>query len=172
MQQTLKENGYTTSDISSIILSHHHKDHCGLVNQLTEEQNIPVYAHKKSLPRLKGIKSLLEKRADFFKRLYQEFGCGEKGEAYSEYLTRSIEQNHESIINVNVKPIEEANLPMVEVLHLQGHAPDQIGLWEEDNGVLFGADALIDHISSNAFVEPDDNGERIPSLSQNIETLH
>ncbi len=31
-----------------------------------------------------------------------------------------------------------------EVLHLPGHSPGQIGLWHEESGTLFGADAIYD----------------------------
>jgi hypothetical protein len=31
-----------------------------------------------------------------------------------------------------------------EVLHLPGHSPGSIGLWEEDSGVLFSGDAVYD----------------------------
>lgn len=31
-----------------------------------------------------------------------------------------------------------------EVLHLPGHSPGQVGLWHEDSGTLFGADAIYD----------------------------
>lgn len=31
-----------------------------------------------------------------------------------------------------------------EVLHLPGHSPGQVGLWHEESGTLFGADAIYD----------------------------
>lgn len=35
----LKEVGVTSCEISHIILTHHHDDHCGLLNKLLEENN-------------------------------------------------------------------------------------------------------------------------------------
>ncbi len=48
----------------------------------------------------------------------------------------------------------------------------EIGLWDKKHGILFGGDVLIEHISSNALVEPDENGNRTPSLQQTVESLH
>lgn len=31
-----------------------------------------------------------------------------------------------------------------DVLHLPGHSPGQIGLWQQESGILFGADAIYD----------------------------
>lgn len=172
LQQTLRENGFTTSDISSIILSHHHNDHCGLVNRLTEKHDIPVYAHERAIPRLKRDETFLRQRVQFFKTLYREFDCREKGDAQVVHLMQSIERNRHSAIRTAIKPIDEANLSALDIIHLPGHAPDQIGLWDKKHGILFGGDVLIEHISSNALVEPDENGNRTPSLQQTVESLH
>ncbi|MDQ7863591.1 MBL fold metallo-hydrolase [Peribacillus frigoritolerans] len=36
LQQTLNANGFTVGDITEILLTHHHGDHVGLVNRITE----------------------------------------------------------------------------------------------------------------------------------------
>ncbi|WP_240374067.1 MBL fold metallo-hydrolase [Bacillus piscicola] len=169
--ESLHENGFSLGDISAVLLSHHHNDHCGVVNQLTEKEDIPVYAHEKAIPYLQRDEQLLQKRAEFFKKLYQEFDCGEEGEKQVAHLLRSIETNRPFAIEAAIKPIEEFHLPLFQLLHLPGHSPDQVGLWEEETGLLFGADFLIQHISSNALIGPDENGNRLPSLIQNVETL-
>ncbi|MFD2924564.1 MBL fold metallo-hydrolase [Halobacillus naozhouensis] len=171
LKQTLKENQFKLEDLTGIVLSHHHIDHCGLVNQLVAQHNIPVYAHKKAFPRLQRDEAFLKKRIQFFYTLYEEFDCKEKGEEQVNHLKRSLENNRHLAVKADLSPIEEAPLDGLSVLHFPGHAPDQIGLWEETSRTLLGADVLIQHISSNALVEPDENGERLPTLSQSVESL-
>jgi glyoxylase-like metal-dependent hydrolase (beta-lactamase superfamily II) len=45
-----------------------------------------------------------------------------------------------------------------QVLHLPGHSPDLICLYEPSQRVLLGSDHLIKHISSNAIIEPPERG--------------
>ncbi|MFC7063177.1 MBL fold metallo-hydrolase [Halobacillus seohaensis] len=170
-QQTLKNNNFSLSDLSGIILSHHHIDHCGLVNQIIDHYNIPVYAHEKAIPRLKREDQFLHHRINFFDELYRKFDCGEKGKQQVDYLTKSLEKNRDLAIKAEIFPIEQAPLDSLRVLHFPGHAPDQIGLWDQESMILFGADVLIQHISSNALVEPDEKGGRLPTLHQSVESL-
>ncbi|UOQ94714.1 MBL fold metallo-hydrolase [Halobacillus shinanisalinarum] len=171
LKQTLKENQFELEDISGIVLSHHHIDHCGLVNHIIEQHDIPVYAHKKAFPRLQREETFLRERIQFFEALYGKFDCRDRGEDQVEYLKRSLEKNRHLAVKANLLPIEEAPLNGLDALHFPGHAPDQIGLWEQTKGILFGADVLIQHISSNALVEPNESGERLPTLHQSVESL-
>ncbi|UOR11398.1 MBL fold metallo-hydrolase [Halobacillus amylolyticus] len=171
LKQTLKESHFELEDITGIVLSHHHIDHCGLVNQIVEKHEIPVYAHKKAFPRLQREETFLRTRIQFFEALYRKFDCWDRGEAQVDYLKRSLEKNRHLAVKANLSPVEEAPLDGLNALHFPGHAPDQIGLWEQTNGILFGGDVLIQHISSNALVEPNENGERLPTLHQSVESL-
>src|SRR4051794_3900079 len=49
LQMTLKDNDYTLTDITGILLTHHHTDHIGLVNRLVSTHSIPVYAHPNAI---------------------------------------------------------------------------------------------------------------------------
>ncbi len=171
LNHTLHENQFELKDLTGIVLSHHHIDHCGLVDQIVAQHNIPVYAHKKAFPRLQRDEAFLKKRIQFFETLYNEFDCGERGEAQVNHLKRSLENNRHLAVEAGLSPIEEAPLEGLSVLHFPGHAPDQIGLWEDSTGVLLGADVLIQHISSNALVEPDEYGNRLPTLYQSVDSL-
>src|SRR5690625_7660888 len=57
------------------------------------------------------------------------------------------------------------------VIDAPGHAPDHISFLHPDSGIFIGGDHLIQHVSSNALIEPDKHGELIPSLQQYEQSL-
>src|SRR5699024_1790942 len=52
-----------------------------------------------------------------------------------------------------------------------GHAPDHISFLHPESGIFIGGDHLSQHVSSNALIEPDKQGELIPSLQQYEQSL-
>ncbi|MGG1399907.1 MBL fold metallo-hydrolase [Bacillus salipaludis] len=167
----LKRYGFMIKDITEILLTHHHIDHVGLVDRITSTHPIPIYCHKDSIARLKRDKDFLEMRVDFYSKLYREMGCGEKGENHASYLKKAIEQNKQYTIEADLIPIEDEQVGNFQIVEIPGHSPDQIAFYYEKQNWLFSGDLLIEHISSNALVEPDPNGDRLPTLSQQIASL-
>ncbi|WP_156292036.1 MBL fold metallo-hydrolase [Oceanobacillus salinisoli] len=170
LHKTLYENGFSVEDIAEIILTHNHYDHVGLVNPITEKHPIPVFAHEEAIPRLKRDRAFMEMRVEFYMKLYKEMGCGEAGDKRVAFLRESIEKNRNQSIHADINPIGSSQLGF-EVLHVPGHAPDQIALYNEANQEMIAGDLIIDHISSNALVEPDHSGERLPTLIQHKKSL-
>ncbi|WP_173917686.1 MBL fold metallo-hydrolase [Halobacillus sp. Marseille-Q1614] len=171
-QNTLKHHGFTMKDLTAVVISHNHIDHCGLVNRIVETHDIPVFAHQIAIPRLKRDPDFLQMRINFFHELYERFDCGDRGKRQVDYLVESLDKNHDAAIQPSISAIEKAQLQLLEILHFPGHAPDQIGLWAQESNILFGADVLLQHISSNALVEPDGNGKRLPTLHQSVQSLN
>lgn len=167
---TLEKNGWSPGDITEIILTHNHYDHVGLVNPLTDKYPIPVYAHKDAIPRLKRDRGFLEMRVEFFMNLYEEMGCGRAGDKQARYLRDSIEKNSNQTIWADIHSIEERNFDL-DILEVPGHAPDQIALYHPGTKELVAGDLIIEHISSNALIEPDFNGQRLPTLTQHRDSL-
>jgi glyoxylase-like metal-dependent hydrolase (beta-lactamase superfamily II) len=170
LEVTLRENGLSIRDLKEIILTHNHYDHVGLVNTITKGHPIPVYAHKDAIPRLKRDRSFLEMRVDFYVKLYEEMGCGEAGDKQISFLKKSIENNSNQAIEAKINPIDAKHLHF-DVLEVPGHAPDQIALYSLDTKEMIAGDLIIEHISSNALVEPDFKGERLPTLLQHKQSL-
>lgn len=169
--QGLHVNDLALTDITSIILTHHHIDHIGLVNHITTKHSIPVYVHPKSIPRLKRDDAFLNMRIEFFSSLYEQMGCGEEGKKQIYFLKQAIIKNRADAINADLYPIEIRQLNDFELLEVPGHAPDQIALLDNSSKWLFSGDLLLNHISSNALVEPDNTGERIFSLIDHMNSL-
>lgn len=152
----LKAHGLSIRDLDALVLSHHHMDHVGLAGRIVREKDLPVYVHTKGLPYIRHDRAFMLARQTFLSTLYRASGVPEalvqaalEIQAYYQHFTEPLE---------DVIPIESGSIPELpdwEVLHVPGHAPDQIALYDRANGRMIGADHLIQHISSNAFVEPD-----------------
>jgi glyoxylase-like metal-dependent hydrolase (beta-lactamase superfamily II) len=165
--QVVKENGFKFDDINGIILTHSHQDHTGIVNRILSSHDIPVYAHQKSFVRLTRNQIFLNKRIEFFRSLYSEMGCKEKGETQVKLLQRKAKQNQLQAIKANILPLKEDDMVNgFKVIETPGHWPDHIALLHPESGILLGGDHLIQHISSNALIEPDELGRTITPLQQ------
>ncbi|RKQ30788.1 MBL fold metallo-hydrolase [Oceanobacillus halophilus] len=170
LHKTLGKNGFSISDLDEIILTHNHIDHVGLVNRITEKYSIPVFAHKEAIPRLKRDPDFFQMRLEFYVSLYKEMGCGAEGDKRVAYLKKAMEKNSSQALETDILPIGKEHLGF-EVIEVPGHAPDQIALFDKPRGELIGGDLLLEHISSNALVEPDYEGRRLPSLIQHKNSL-
>ncbi|MFD1781588.1 MBL fold metallo-hydrolase [Fredinandcohnia salidurans] len=166
LQKILKKHDYTITDLTEILLTHHHSDHIGLVNRILSTHSIPVYAHPEASYRLKRDKAYMNMRVEFFKKLYQEMGCGVFGEKQVIDLHNPIILKDDHRIDCEIQEISSDHLLSFTILDIPGHAPDLIGFYNNKNKWLFSGDLLIENISSHAFIEPDYNGNRIKSLIQ------
>jgi glyoxylase-like metal-dependent hydrolase (beta-lactamase superfamily II) len=171
LQATLKENDLVLSDLTEIILTHHHSDHVGLVNRIVSQHPIPVYASNEAIPRLKRDKAYLKMRSKFFEKLYSEAGCGTIGAKKAVELHEAIEKNEALALQADIVAITNNRLLNFTVIETPGHAPDQLAFYDEKRKWLFAGDLLIEHISSNALIGPDLNGNPIPSLSQHNDSM-
>lgn len=168
---TLNRNGFTINDLTGIILTHHHIDHVGLVNRVVSRHPIPVYVHPLSIPRLKRDNDFLEMRIEFFANLYEQMGCDEAGWKQVNYLKQSLENNKHNFIQANLTPLGNNRINDFDIIHVPGHAPDQIALYDKTRNWLISGDLLINHISSNALVEPDHHGKRMLTLIDHMNSL-
>jgi glyoxylase-like metal-dependent hydrolase (beta-lactamase superfamily II) len=171
LNHALRKNGFSLTDLTEIILTHHHIDHIGLVNRIVSKHPIPVYTSPVSIPRLKRDKDFLEMRIEFYKKLYQEMGCGETAEQRIDYLIKAVIDNKDNTIDADITAITAKSLFNFEIIEVPGHAPDQLAFLNHKEHEIFVGDLLLEHISSNALVEPDNLGKRLPTVSQQMESL-
>lgn len=171
LQKTLKDHDYTLTDITEIILTHHHADHIGLVNRIVSTHSIPVYAHPYAILVLKRETNYMKMRVDFFRKLYQEMGCGEIGEKQVADLRNPIILGENNKIHCEIQELTNNQLFGFDILEIPGHAPDQVAFYNKECKWLFSGDLLIENIPSNAFIEPDYDGIRTKSLVQQKQSL-
>ncbi|GED12594.1 MBL fold metallo-hydrolase [Aneurinibacillus migulanus] len=170
--QTMNENGFTLHDLTRIIITHNHEDHVGLINRISSIKEIPLYAHQESIHRLKRDKGFFSLRIEFFDQLYREMGCGAAGEQQVQKLKDAVRKNEKNRIQTDIITFAEADrIAGLQVIETPGHSPDHVVLLHEQKKCLFAGDHLISHISSNALVEPDRDGERILTLVEYVDSL-
>ncbi|WP_413382256.1 MBL fold metallo-hydrolase [Alkalihalobacillus sp. 1P02AB] len=169
-EKNLHQYGFSLNDLTAILLTHHHIDHVGLVNYIAKTNAIPIYVHPEAFPRLKREPRFLQRRIQFFKELYQEMGCGLAGENQVSYLKESLVKNQANAIQADLTRMPD-QYEGFEVIDFPGHSPDQVAFYKRDEEVLFGGDLLIEHISSNAIVEPNLDGEKILTLVEHKHSL-
>ncbi|EKN66625.1 metallo-beta-lactamase superfamily protein [Neobacillus bataviensis LMG 21833] len=166
LQKTLKKYDYTLTDLTGIYLTHHHTDHIGLVNRILSTHSIPVYAHPYAILVLKRDTEYIKMRVEFFRKLYQEMGCGENGEKHVTDLRNPIILDEDKKIHCEIQDMNDHPFWGFDLLEIPGHSPDQVAFYNKECKWLFSGDLVIENIPSNAFVEPDFNGVRTKSLVQ------
>ena len=165
--ETLRKAKVALEDLDAIILTHNHADHIGLVNRIRVKKEIPVYAHPDAWIRLKRESAFLNARVSFFEDLYAQMGCGSEGDRQIDRLKKAIDNNDSQKINGKISSLAEGDKIFgFDVIEVPGHAPDHIALFDEETGVLFASDLVIEHSSSNALVDLGFDGKRIKSLIQ------
>ena len=167
LQHTLKENGYSLTDLEAILLTHHHHDHAGLVNRIVANHpQVRVFAHKDAIVRLRRDPQYLESRIEFFRYLYLQMGCsGAKVAKEIKRLRKFVIDNEKQIVGCNIETISEGDdLYHLKVLEVPGHSLDHVVFYHEQSKSLFAGDHLIEHISSNAIIDIGKNGSRPRSL--------
>ncbi|WP_261131593.1 MBL fold metallo-hydrolase [Bacillus sp. Marseille-Q3570] len=162
--ESIRCKDFSFEDLDRIIITHNHEDHIGLVDRIVAERNIPVYVPEKAIHRLKRDKDFFRMRIEFFARLYKEMGCGEAGEKQIQKLDDAFENHGKKRIQAELTPIGNETIAGLEPIPTPGHSPDHMVFLDREREWLFGGDLLIDHISSNALVEPDREGNRIKTV--------
>ena len=159
LEKQLKILGYTIEDIETVVITHHHVDHCGLLNIFPEKTNI--VGHPWNEPWITQDPQFLKEYQQFFKGAALQFGVPEvflTDEA--SLMTSSLLYSCKRSLTHTVREGDRIeSLPEFQVLETPGHASTHISLYRERDGLLIGGDALISHISSNPILEPPYEGE-------------
>jgi glyoxylase-like metal-dependent hydrolase (beta-lactamase superfamily II) len=172
LNQQLGELGYRLSDIDTVIITHHHADHCGLLDYFRED--VEVVGHPWNTPWITQNPEFIQGYQHFFEEIASQFGIPEatfkKGPSITHTLIYSCHRplTHE---------VQEGDfihvLPEFQVIETPGHASTHIALYRERDGLLIGGDLLLDRISSNPLLEPPyhEQKERAKPLLQYNESL-
>jgi glyoxylase-like metal-dependent hydrolase (beta-lactamase superfamily II) len=171
LQRVLKNNGFTLADITEILITHLHTDHIGLVNRIVSIHSIPVYAHPYAKLLLNRDTGYVKMRVEFFRKLYQEMGCGEIGEQQVANLRNPIILGEKNKLHSEIKEFSNHQLYGFNIFKIPGHAPDQVAFYHKKSKWLFAGDLLIENHSSNAYIEPNYDGSRTNSVIQQKQSL-
>lgn len=163
----LRELGYFPNDIEQIILTHHHPDHIGLIEQFPSAQYI--VAHKNVDLWLTRNEKFLVHYEQFFKDFFYASGVPERHRAVLNKLRAPLEYSGKGALTTTID--EGDVLPGHEdwkVIETKGHAQSHLSFLRESDGAFIGGDHLLHHISSNPLLEAplDYNAERPKPMLQ------
>jgi glyoxylase-like metal-dependent hydrolase (beta-lactamase superfamily II) len=152
LESQLNERGYTISDIDQVILTHHHSDHCGLVD-LFEGKDL--LGHEDNQRYLVRDDEFLDWQREYFTGISKKMGVPKE---YMKYAN-----NVESMYTYSgSKPLtgflkEGDKIPGLEgwiALETFGHSQGHLSFYHEATGSLIGGDLLLGRISPNPILEP------------------
>jgi len=131
----LDSAGYDLANLQAIVLTHAHSDHTGTVVELCRRSGAPVLAHQAEVPYIAQNESL----------------------AYPSRLRRMLRWLFERISPTPPCQVETSlqNGDMIDalgglqVIHVPGHTPGSIGLYQAERRILFCGDAIFHHSSSS-----------------------
>lgn len=137
----LEEIGLTMEDVDEVIISHSDVDHCG-GNRALKEMN----------PRLRfscgeADRALVEDHRAMLAELYcwsEPYGFGPDDDSKKEILD---ELSEDSPIDSGLSGGETLRLGpgrVVEILHLPGHTPGHLGVWDPETGAAIIIDAALE----------------------------
>jgi glyoxylase-like metal-dependent hydrolase (beta-lactamase superfamily II) len=169
----LKGFGYQVKDIEQVVLTHHHPDHVGLSDYL-KRYDVRFITLAYNLPWLKKESAFLTHHDQFYEKVYEEMGIKQFHAMAMEEIRRYLEYGCE--IEVDTVVAEGDGIDGLNgwiVLETPGHAQGHLSLLRGKDGVMVGGDHVIQHISSNALIEPPPIGveERPKTLLQYRDSL-
>jgi len=159
LKSQLKELGYYPNDIEQIILTHHHPDHIGLIEQFPRAEH--VVAHKNVDLWLTRNESFFQYYERFFRKFFKACGVPERFDFVLENLHAPLQYAGEGKLT---STIDEGDvLPGHEgwqVIETKGHAQSHLSFLRESDGTFIGGDHLLHHISPNPLLEPPHDGAK------------
>lgn len=170
--QKLIEYNIELAQINRIILTHFHADHIGMVNGITKKYNIPLYASKMAIPRLKCEQSYLRQKIDFYNDLYAYYDVSDFSIERMAKMEKTLQNKEQVMIHCEILSLsEEQKIAGLEVVASPGHTPDSICLFDRETGWLLAGDFLLETGITNALVDHDELGQLINPITQYLHSI-
>ena len=150
--------GRQVSEVRRIFVSHGHVDHYGYARTVQEESGAAVFCHARDRDKLTW-RDRSPQRLDSFALYLHRLGAQQE-------LLDSVREMARQIVRY-ARPLEQVEdlLPgmrlsfarfSAEVLHLPGHTPGLVCLWDAEHALLFSDDHLLERVSPNPLLDLED----------------
>ena len=172
--QKLGQVGVKLSDISRIVLTHAHEDHCGLAKRVRDEaRDAEILVHKWETGHLFGRLARDQHRDLLLRSGVPPAAFEEMRSMYQDIslLTDSLEDSDYQTLEDDMEL--EFDGGVLRVLHTPGHTPGSCSFVREANRTLICGDCVLKRITPNPIVSPDpiDPSKRFPSLGEYLVSL-
>lgn len=126
---------------SAIVLTHGHFDHVGVLEDLAEAWDVPVYAHALERPYLDGSAA--------YPTPDPSVGGGLMARIAPLYPTRPVDVSK----RLRLLPEDGSVPPMPgwRWIHTPGHAPGHVSLWRDGDRTLIAGDAFVTTAQESAY---------------------
>ncbi len=160
---------------AEVVVSHGHVDHCGNAQLLSELSGARVRVHAGDMEKVVG-QDVWEMRAPAYSAYLLRQGVAEDQVPRLLAIGRHSGRFSRRVDPERVRPLVEGQHLRVgslrlEVLHLPGHTPGLVCLWDAKHGLLFADDHLLARTSPNPFLELVDERTTRRSLVQYLHSI-
>jgi len=176
LEQQLSALGRSLTEIELVILTHQHIDHLGLVEIIAARSGAEVAAIDVVVPFVENFGDDVELEDQFAATLMLSHGIPEDVVTALRSVSRSFRAwGARAKVTRPLHDGETLRLRdrSLEVQHRPGHSPSDTLFWDAHRRILFAADHLIAHISSNPLISRplDGSSERPKALMTYMESL-
>lgn len=174
LREGLAARGRSFAEVRRIFISHGHIDHFGLAPRIRAESGCAIHVHPLDAPKvLEASRHLREgdAYAAYLARLGLDAAQVSEVRAGASYAQRFADGLDEVQPLHGGEKLRFARCEL-EVLHLPGHTPGLVCLWEPARRVLFADDHLLEKVSPNPLLELGPEGEagKFRALSTYLES--
>lgn len=179
LEHQLDALGRSIGEIELLILTHQHLDHIGLADIIAKRSGAQVAGIDKMTDMLRNYSEDSEEDDRYAIDLMLRHGIPDDVVQALAAVSRSF-RGWGSSVELTM-PLKDGDLielgkRELETLWHPGHSPSDTLFWDEEHGILFSGDHLIDSISSNPLMHKpldgtDEDGTRPQTLVVYLESL-
>jgi len=160
---------------TQVVVSHGHVDHFGNAQLLSELSGAPVRLHPGDTEKVVG-EDVWEMRAPAYTAFLRRQGVPEDLLPRLVAIGRHSGKYSRRVDPARVRPLTEgeqlrAGKVRLDVLHLPGHTPGLVCLWDSQHRLLFADDHLLARTSPNPFLELVDERTTRRALVQYLHSI-
>lgn len=178
LERGLGEFGFAVEDLSLVILTHAHPDHCGQAMRIRQRAGCEVWIHEEAHRTLGRYDDPTEARRAIVEAQLASFGVPAEVRADGMGIggsARGVDVVDPLEPDLLLKDGDRVEIPGfdLEVVHTPGHCPEEVVFWQPDSRVMFSGDHLLPEITPICLMNfPDEpGGERVSSLAQYQDSL-
>lgn len=172
LRSQLRLVGLVISDISRIILTHTHEDHCGLAGVIQRESGARVHVHQWEYGNISR-----ERHSRVNREMLERTGVPDEQIELMSTLYEAISRYADPVSEVEA--FEDGAefifaTGSLRAIHTPGHTPGSSCLFRDANRVMIAGDTILKTITPNPVLNADplDSSKRFPSLGKYLSSLN